>query len=298
MGYASRLGRAKISAKFPQAAGQCDRCGFIFTHADLRFQFDYAGTGLINKQMLVCRSCEDTPQNQLRAIVIPSDPKPIMNPRVPDFVAQRTDKRITIGKTITDPITGISARTGDQRTTQNNDDRIVQKDGDYMLRPRFSTRTRITEIKDRRTTQVPDVRITQLLPDFGPAPAPQPIPPEPTTDGVRLTMDGRGRITQDGRIRDVDITPTPAIDAVLLTLDGRGRITQDGRIRECRIGEVPPVTDAVLETVDGKTRITQDGRLRECTLGSSPVIDATVQTIDGKTRLTQDDRVRDLFYKP
>lgn len=267
MGYASRLGRARISAKAPQAAGQCDKCGFIFTHADLRFQFDYAGAGLINKQMLVCRSCEDVPQHQLRAIVIPSDPKPIKNPRVPDFASQRTDKRITIGETITDQITGLSRRTGDQRTTQTDDDRIVQKNGDYMLRPRFSTRTRTTQLKDRRTTQVPDVRITQLLPDFGPTPVPQPIPPEPTTEGVRLTMDGRGRITQDGRVRDVDTAPTPVIDAVL-------------------------------ETVDGKTRITQDGRLRECTIGSAPVIEATVQTIDGKTRLTQDDRVRDLFYKP
>ena len=267
MGYASRLGRARISAKAPQAAGQCDKCGFIFTHADLRFQFDYAGTGLINKQMLVCRSCEDVPQHQLRAIVIPSDPKPIKNPRVPDFVSQRTDKRITIGETITDQITGLSRRTGDQRTTQTDDDRIVQKNGDYMLRPRFSTRTRITQLKDRRTTQIKDARITQLLPDIGPSPTPQPIPPEPTTDGVRLTMDGRGRITMDGRIRDVDFTPTPAVDAVLLTLDGRARITEDGRIRDCRLGD-------------------------------APIIEATVLTQDGKTRVTQDDKVRDLFYEP
>ena len=276
MGYASRLGRARISAKAPQAAGQCDKCGFIFTHADLRFQFDYAGAGLINKQMLVCRSCEDVPQHQLRAIVIPSDPKPIKNPRVPDFVSQRTDKRITIGETITDQITGLSRRTGDQRTTQADDDRIVQKNGDYMLRPRFSTRTRITQLKDRRTTQVPDVRITQLLPDIGPGP--DPIPPQPQTDAVRLTQDGRGRITQDGRIRDIGINPQPIYDAVRLTQDGRGRITEDGRVRESDLSPQPSY-DAVLLTVDGRGRITQDGRIRECRIGNTPVIDAVFETV-------------------
>lgn len=46
---------------------------------------DWAGTTLINKQLLVCRPCYDRPQEQLRAIVLPADPVPIRNPRPQNF---------------------------------------------------------------------------------------------------------------------------------------------------------------------------------------------------------------------
>ena len=81
MGYASRQGRAHTSSSNPQAAGVCDRCGFVYQHNTLRWQMDWAGASLINKRILVCDRCYDTPQEQLRAIVIPADPVPIQNPR-------------------------------------------------------------------------------------------------------------------------------------------------------------------------------------------------------------------------
>lgn len=154
MGYATKLGRARISARNPQAAAVCDRCGVIHNHVDLRFQFDFAGTGIINKRLLVCKTCNDEPQNQLRAIVLPADPIPVVNPRVFNFEAQRTDKRITIGPTTVDPITGIVTRSGDQRTTQDGGDRIVQPNGDEMLKPPF-------ELCDRETSTPDDHRATQ-----------------------------------------------------------------------------------------------------------------------------------------
>jgi hypothetical protein len=82
MAWASRLGRARISAKHPQAAGVCDRCGFIWTHHTLKFQHEWRGASLMDVRILVCRRCEDVPQNQLRTIILPADPVPIMNARV------------------------------------------------------------------------------------------------------------------------------------------------------------------------------------------------------------------------
>lgn len=81
MSYASRAGRAKTSSRNPRAKGVCDRCGIWYNHDHLQFQFDWAGTSLVNKQILVCKRCLDKPQQQLRAIILPADPVPIRNPR-------------------------------------------------------------------------------------------------------------------------------------------------------------------------------------------------------------------------
>jgi hypothetical protein len=100
-------GRASVSSSNPRAFGICDRCGFLYNHNRLQWQFDYAGAGLINKRILICNSCNDTPQAQLRAIVLPADPVPIMNPRVQDYVAAETDNITISAPTVTDPLTGI-----------------------------------------------------------------------------------------------------------------------------------------------------------------------------------------------
>jgi len=125
MGYASRSGRARVSSKNPQAFGICDRCGFLYNHVNLQWQFDWAGASLINKRILVCNPCNDLPQNQLRAIVLPADPVPIMNPRTQNYAAAETDNIITSGTTTTDPTTGLPITvpvyvvTQDGQTTSN-----------------------------------------------------------------------------------------------------------------------------------------------------------------------------------
>ena len=127
MSYASRLGRARISARSPQAAGQCDRCGLVYTHASLRWQFQWSGPNLINTGLLVCRHCEDVPQEQLRSIVIAADPIPIQNPRPPNYIAAETNYRTTSGQDTVDPVTGIPIPGTIQRATQNNDLRVTQQ---------------------------------------------------------------------------------------------------------------------------------------------------------------------------
>ena len=100
-------GRASVSTRNPRAFGICDRCGFLYNHDRLQWQFDYAGAGLINKRILVCSPCLDTPQNQLRSIVLPADPVPIENPRVQDYAAAETDSIAINAPTVTDFWTGI-----------------------------------------------------------------------------------------------------------------------------------------------------------------------------------------------
>lgn len=98
-------------------------------HDRLQWQYDWAGASLINKRILVCDTCLDVPQQQLRAIVVPADPVPIQNPRIQDYVAASTDYRITQGNTV-NAQTGIPVPGGDTRVTQNNDNRVTQQTGE------------------------------------------------------------------------------------------------------------------------------------------------------------------------
>lgn len=107
MAYASQSGRAKVSSSNPRAFGICDRCGFLYNHDNLQWQFDWAGASLINKRILVCNTCLDVPQEQLRAIVLPADPVPIMNPRVQNYADAETNYITTTGGGTIDPTTGI-----------------------------------------------------------------------------------------------------------------------------------------------------------------------------------------------
>ena len=99
-------GRARVSSRNPRAFAICDRCGFLYNHINLQWQYDWAGASLINRRILVCDECLDTPQQQLRAIVVPADPVPILNPRVQDYVTAETNYRYTQGNTV-DPTTGL-----------------------------------------------------------------------------------------------------------------------------------------------------------------------------------------------
>lgn len=130
MGYASKLGRAKINSRSPQAAAQCDNCGFIYSHSDLVFQREWAGNQLINTRQLVCRKCNDVPNQQLRTLVIPADPMPVMNPRVPNWRAAETNVRTTSGQNTVDPETGIPIPGTTMRITENDDFRVTQTTGE------------------------------------------------------------------------------------------------------------------------------------------------------------------------
>lgn len=91
-----------------------------YNHVNLRFQYDWRGASLQNLKLLVCNSCYDEPQAQLRAIVVPADPVPVTNPRIQDFVAAEMNFRTTSGQNTIDPTTGIPVPGGDTIITQNN----------------------------------------------------------------------------------------------------------------------------------------------------------------------------------
>jgi hypothetical protein len=135
MAYASRSGRARTSARDPRAFAVCDRCAIWYNHHQLKWQYDWAGASLINKRILVCDTCYDEPQNQLRAIVLPADPMPIINPRVEPYAWDEIDRRQVSGYNTTSPTTGIPVPQGDTRvTTANNaatdNTRVTQQTGE------------------------------------------------------------------------------------------------------------------------------------------------------------------------
>lgn len=130
MAYASKEGRARINSRSPEAAGQCDRCGFLYNHDHLRWQMDYSGAGIYNKRILVCERCYDTPQQQLKVIVIPPDPLPVLNARPPDYVTSETNYRVTSGQDTVDFWTGIPIPDGNSRITQDYNTRVTQQTGE------------------------------------------------------------------------------------------------------------------------------------------------------------------------
>jgi hypothetical protein len=129
MAYASQSGRARTSSSGPQAHAICDRCGFRYNHVDLQWQYDWRGAALQNIRILVCNSCLDVPQTQLRAIVVPADPVPIMQARTQDFADAETDYRTASAPPIIDPSTGIPVPVNVTIITQNGQNLVTQQVG-------------------------------------------------------------------------------------------------------------------------------------------------------------------------
>jgi len=108
VGFSSLSGRASTSSRNPRAYAVCDRCAMWYNHHKLKWQMDWAGASLINKRMLVCDRCYDTPQNQLRAIIVPADPMPVMNPRTEPYEYDETNVRVVSQAPTIDPTTGLA----------------------------------------------------------------------------------------------------------------------------------------------------------------------------------------------
>ena len=133
MAYASKQGRARINPSAPQAAGACDRCGFVYSFRDLRWQYDWRGASLVNIRILVCSDCFDEPQEQLRAIVVPADPLPIEQARVIDFVGASVDYQTVTAPTVYDPTTGIPIPSTTTLLTQDGQNLTTQPLGPNAL---------------------------------------------------------------------------------------------------------------------------------------------------------------------
>lgn len=90
-------GRARVNPSRSEAQGVCDRCNFNFSLRDLKWQFQWAGLRLQNIRLLVCDRCLDIPQIQLRTIIIPPDPVPILNPRPELYSREEPSYMQTLG---------------------------------------------------------------------------------------------------------------------------------------------------------------------------------------------------------
>lgn len=78
--------KARVNPQNPEAFAQCDRCGDWRNRSDLTWQMQWTGTHLYNTGALVCHDrCYDIPFEQLRTIILPPDPPPVLNARPPNF---------------------------------------------------------------------------------------------------------------------------------------------------------------------------------------------------------------------
>lgn len=83
--------RTQTDPSRPEAWSTCDRSGFVGQHNDMQWQWEWQGTTLINKRILVVPDMLDQPNRQLGTIVLPPDPTPIMNARIePYFIDEQT----------------------------------------------------------------------------------------------------------------------------------------------------------------------------------------------------------------
>lgn len=78
--------RARTDPSSPRAWATSDRSGFVGNHANMQWQMEYAGDGLINKRILVYGDEYDTPNPQLRTIFLPPDPTPVINARPEQYL--------------------------------------------------------------------------------------------------------------------------------------------------------------------------------------------------------------------
>jgi hypothetical protein len=129
MGYASIQGRARTSSKKPAAKGICDRCGFVYQFTQLQWQWEYRGPTTQNIRVLVCPPCLDRVQDNLRTIVLPMDPEPIINARVQDFERAETNYRAVSKPTVIDPRTGIPIPSSTLRVTEDCQNRVTEPYG-------------------------------------------------------------------------------------------------------------------------------------------------------------------------
>lgn len=85
MGFADIHGYARVDTRHPQGFGICDYCGFTWNLRDLVYQFEWYGPVLTNTGYKACVRCLSKPQEQLRPIILPPDPVPLVQPRIEFF---------------------------------------------------------------------------------------------------------------------------------------------------------------------------------------------------------------------
>lgn len=121
-------GQADVDPSNPSAWATCDRTGFNLNLRRLRWQFQYNGTGLYNKRILVRPASYDKPAAFLLNPTLPPDPKPVLNARPEPYAVDENNVRFTLNP-------NQSNKTGGGPTTpgQGADPRITEDEEDYRL---------------------------------------------------------------------------------------------------------------------------------------------------------------------
>ena len=132
MAYASQAGRARVSPSNPQAQAVCDRCGIWYNRVNLSWQYEWRGSTLKNIRLLVCPSCLDVPQENVRAIVIPADPVPIIQPRTEDYAQDEINYHTITAPPTIDPETGIPIP-GTTRLLSEDGEALIEQDAGRPL---------------------------------------------------------------------------------------------------------------------------------------------------------------------
>ena len=112
-------GRANVNPSSPRAFARCDRCGFIYNQVNLKFQYDFRGPRLQNLRFLVCDTCYDKPQAQLKPIILTEDPLPILNARPEDYAYANNPELSMLVSDTPDPLTGIPVPTDVELITED-----------------------------------------------------------------------------------------------------------------------------------------------------------------------------------
>lgn len=96
-------GRADVNPVSPRSFGICDRCSFLYNLEDLHWQKQFAGVGVVNLEILVCRTCLDVMQPQLQTLILPPDPAPVFNARPEYYALDETGPVVDTATLISSP---------------------------------------------------------------------------------------------------------------------------------------------------------------------------------------------------
>ena len=90
--------RAEVDPHSPRGWATSDRNGFVGNLENLKWQFEWRGSHLINTRVLMHEDELDIPQRQLGTLVIPPDPIPLINARPENYNIdeQPTSTRYTL----------------------------------------------------------------------------------------------------------------------------------------------------------------------------------------------------------
>ena len=126
MAYASQTGRARVSTTAPEAHGICGRCQFRYLWKDLQVQYEWRGATLMPLGNLrFCYRCIDVPQEQLRSIILPQDPVPVV-PAQPELYSSDSLDYLGTGPPTISPRTGLPIPSQDVLGGATVDDIIPQ----------------------------------------------------------------------------------------------------------------------------------------------------------------------------